>query len=64
MKAGDIISVDFEGDGSIDHSVVVTKIKNGRIYATYHTSDNKDKDVTDWLTEYKVYAFKMETVKN
>ncbi|MFD1408726.1 amidase domain-containing protein [Kroppenstedtia eburnea] len=64
LKAGDIISVDFEGDGSIDHSVVVTKIKNGRIYATYHTSDNKDKDVTDWLTEYKVYAFKMETVKN
>ncbi|MFD1425943.1 hypothetical protein JOD24_003306 [Kroppenstedtia sanguinis] len=64
LKAGDILSVDFEGDGSIDHSVVVTKIKNNRIYATYHSNDNKDKEITDWLSVYKVRAFKMGTVKN
>jgi|GEM_PF-2819738 len=64
LQVGDIISVDFEGDGSINHSVVITKIQNGQIYATYHSSDNKDKNITDWLRYYKVYAWKMETVKN
>jgi hypothetical protein len=64
LQVGDIISVDFEGDGDIDHSVVITKIQNGQIYATYHSSDNKDKNITDWLLRYDVYAWKMETVKN
>lgn len=64
LQVGDIISVDFEGDGDINHSVVITKIENGQIYATYHSSDNKDKNITDWLYFYDVYAWKMETVKN
>ncbi|MEW9032606.1 MAG: amidase domain-containing protein [Planifilum fimeticola] len=64
LQVGDIISVDFEGDGQINHSVVITKIQNGQIFATYHSSDNKDKNITDWLLHYDVFAWKMETVKN
>ena len=64
LQVGDIISVDFEGDGQINHSVVITKIQNGQIFATYHSSDNKDKNITDWLLYYDVFAWKMETVKN
>ncbi|SMO93185.1 amidase domain-containing protein [Melghirimyces algeriensis] len=64
LKVGDIVNVDFEGDGNIDHSVVITKIKNGQIYATYHSNDNKDNNITDWLYFYDVYAWKMGTVKN
>ena len=64
VKVGDIISVDFEDDGRMNHSVIITKIKNGKIYATYHTTDRKDYDITYWFTFYKVYSWKMGTVKN
>ncbi|MFC4075851.1 amidase domain-containing protein [Salinithrix halophila] len=64
LKVGDILNVDFEKDGYIDHSVIVTKIEWGIIYATYHTSDNKDKPINDWFMLYDVYGWKMGTAKN
>ncbi|SFS82635.1 amidase domain-containing protein [Marininema halotolerans] len=63
LEVGDIVNADFEKDGRIDHSVVITKIKHGIIYATYHTSDNKDKPINDWFRLYNVYGWKMGTAK-
>ncbi|SDW16113.1 Putative amidase domain-containing protein [Marininema mesophilum] len=63
LKVGDVLNADFEKDGKIDHTVVISKIKDGIIYATYHTSDNKDKPINDWFELYNVYGWKMDTAK-
>ncbi|PTX63298.1 putative amidase-like protein [Melghirimyces profundicolus] len=64
LKVGDIMSVDFAKDGDVDHSVIITKIENGLVYATYHSDDKKDNLVNEWFVKANVYAWKMETVKN
>jgi len=64
LKVGDIVSVDFAGDGEVDHSMVITKINNGLVYATYHSNDNKDKLINHWFAQSDVYAWEMETIKN
>ncbi|MGE8037578.1 amidase domain-containing protein [Lysinibacillus sp. NPDC093692] len=40
LELGDIIFYDFQGDGRVDHSVIVTSIQNGIPYVNAHTSDS------------------------
>ncbi|WP_264987755.1 amidase domain-containing protein [Lysinibacillus piscis] len=40
LELGDVIFYDFQGDGRIDHSVIVTSIQNGIPYVNAHTSDS------------------------
>ncbi|CAM5417275.1 Amidase OS=Lysinibacillus sphaericus OX=1421 GN=LS41612_20705 PE=4 SV=1 [Lysinibacillus sphaericus] len=40
LDIGDVIFYDFQGDGRIDHSVIVTSIQNGIPYVNAHTSDS------------------------
>lgn len=48
LQVGDIVQVDFTGDGTLDHSMIVTKIdSNGNRLVTYHTVDTKDKKLSD-----------------
>ena len=49
LVPGDILQVDFDKDGQIDHSTVITrKDSNRTIYVTYHSTDTKDKSIWDF----------------
>jgi len=59
LKLGDIVQFDFDHDGEIDHSSVVTKIdSSGERYVTYHTTDTKDKPLDYFFEQgYDVYGW-------
>ena len=39
LRAGDVLYMDFEGNGSLDHAVMISKISGkGSIYYTGHTN--------------------------
>jgi hypothetical protein len=42
LEAGDILQVDWDGGGSIDHSMIVTRkdSASGTVYLTYHSGFN------------------------
>jgi len=45
LALGDILQIDFQNDGHMDHSMVVTsKDSRGKIYLTYHTSNYKNRE--------------------
>lgn len=49
LVPGDILQVDFERDGTIDHSMIVTKKdSSGTIYITYHSNNTKDRSFWDF----------------
>ena len=53
LKLGDVLQVDFTRDGTVDHTMIVTKIGgNGERYLTYHTNNNLNKPFSDF---YKAY---------
>lgn len=61
VRVGDIVQWDLEpNDGvfRIGHSTVVTKIQNGIIYLTYHTTDKEDEPISTFLNAgYRGYAW-------
>ncbi|PRZ11889.1 putative amidase-like protein [Laceyella sediminis] len=62
LSVGDVVNVDFDHDGDIEHSAIVTKVGMWEVYITQHTSDKKDAPLSPWLRAgYDVYAWKMST---
>ncbi|MEG0259156.1 MAG: amidase domain-containing protein [Lysinibacillus sp.] len=43
LEIGDVIFYDFQGDGRIDHSVIVTSVQDGVPYVHAHTSDSENR---------------------
>lgn len=43
LKLGDIIFIDFEGDGRMNHSLIVTSFINGEPYVHAHTSNSANR---------------------
>ena len=41
IQVGDIIYFDWESDGVLDHSVIVTEISDDEVYLTYHSTDRE-----------------------
>lgn len=41
LKQGDVICYDFEGDGRINHTTIVTAIRSGDPLVNAHTSDSR-----------------------
>ncbi|WP_240511920.1 amidase domain-containing protein [Paludifilum halophilum] len=65
LKVGDVVNGDLNGDGDIDHTAIITKIENGQIYVTQHTTDRKDAPLNAWFAAgYDVYGWKMGTADN
>lgn len=53
MQPGDILQADLNRDGTIDHSMIVTKKdSSGTIYLTYHTNNTKDKSINSVRSSY------------
>lgn len=53
MQRGDILQMDFNRDGYVDHSMVVTaKDSYGTIYLSYHTTDTRNRSINSILSQY------------
>lgn len=62
LQLGDVIFYDFTGDGRIDHSTIVTRIKQGVPYVNAHTSNSSDRiytyeDSTAYTPNMRYYYF-------
>ena len=62
LEIGDIIFYDFGGDGRVDHSTIVTSIRNGVPHVHAHTSDSAHRpypylDSTAYTPNIKYYYY-------
>lgn len=64
LRVGDVLQIDWEGNGSVDHTAVVTKKdSNNKLYLTYHSNNRLDKPFTEIQLAYplaKYYAWKLK----
>lgn len=67
LSLGDAVSIDFTGDGSVDHTVIITKTTGtatNQQYVTYHTYDtNQTKTLSDFYSNYpsaKIYGYEID----
>lgn len=54
VRVGDIVQWDmypYDGTFQLGHSTVVTKIQNGVIYLTYHSTDKEDEPITTFTNK-------------
>lgn len=54
VDIGDIVQLKFEGE-NFAHSLMITKVENGKIYVTTHTFDNLNRNLN--LYNYKDIRF-------
>ncbi len=52
MSIADILQLDFDKDGIMDHSMVLTKKTSTEIYMTYHTSDTLNRPLSELQALY------------
>ena len=52
LQLGDIVQIDYERDGEMDHSMIVTKKDGYDIYLTYHTTLGRDRQDHKFLDIY------------
>ena len=62
LELGDIIFYDFEGDGKVNHSTIVTSFINGEPYVHAHTSNSANrhylyKDSSAYTPNIKYYFY-------
>lgn len=61
LSLADVLQMDFNRDGTMDHSMVVTKTTSKDIYLTYHSADTKDRPLRAILKKHpraKYYAYR------
>jgi hypothetical protein len=62
LEVGDVVNADFDHDGDIEHSAIVTRVDHSGVYVTQHTTDKKDAPLINWFVAgYDVYGWKMKT---
>ncbi|MFD5691853.1 amidase domain-containing protein [Streptomyces rubiginosohelvolus] len=52
MASADVLQADFDRNGKIDHTMIVTKKYKGTPYLTYHTTDTHNKSLKKILSDY------------
>ncbi|MGV4928197.1 amidase domain-containing protein (plasmid) [Streptomyces sp. BHT-5-2] len=58
MDVGDVLQLDFDKDGSKDHSMIVTKrSRQGMPYVTYHSNDTYNRSVASIVASYPTAAY-------
>ncbi|PRH78039.1 hypothetical protein C6N75_17045 [Streptomyces solincola] len=57
MDVGDVLQVDFDKDGSKDHTMIVTSRQGGVPYLTYHSTNTLRRSVTSIVSSYPNAAF-------
>lgn len=69
LQTGDVVSADFGGDGTIDHTAIITRntgSASSNKYLTQHTSDKEElTTLANWYNSgYKVYGYEMDKANN
>lgn len=62
MQLGDVLQIDFQRDGQIDHTMIVTWVGTSDLYLTYHTNDNLNRSLQSIIDQYPnawYYAHRM-----
>lgn len=64
LALGDVIFYDFEGNGRVDHSTIVTRIENGTPYVNAHTMNSADRhyryeNSTAYTPQIQYYYYKI-----
>jgi hypothetical protein len=52
-QAGDVIQADWDANGTMDHTFIVTKVSPYEVYTTAHENDNLDKPFSRIIREVK-----------
>jgi hypothetical protein len=52
MDVGDVLQVDFDKDGSKDHTMIVTSRSRGVPYLTYHSTNTYSRSVSSIIASY------------
>jgi hypothetical protein len=52
LLVGDILQIDFNRDGYIDHSMIVTYKDSNDLYLTYHTNDTLNRPLSSIYSQY------------
>lgn len=52
MERADVLQLDFNKDGSKDHTMIVTKKTSSEIYMTYHTADHINRTLSSLQAIY------------
>ncbi|MFF8955473.1 amidase domain-containing protein [Streptomyces sp. NPDC014894] len=61
LDIGDVLQIDFNKDGSKDHTMIVTSRRNGVPYLTYHSTNTLRRSMTSLISSYPnaaYYAFR------
>ncbi|WP_055723854.1 amidase domain-containing protein [Streptomyces niveiscabiei] len=61
MQVGDVLQVDFDRDGSKDHTMIVSYVANGMPYLTYHSSNTYRRSLSSVIASYPTsyyYAYR------
>ena len=51
FEIGDIVQIDYTGDGRMDHTMIVTEINGDEMYVTYHTENTHRKALTKVIND-------------
>ncbi len=62
MGLADVLQLDFNRDGTMDHSMLVTKVTSKDIYLTYHSTNTKNRSLRAILKKYpRAYYYAYRT---
>ncbi|MER6110092.1 amidase domain-containing protein [Streptomyces hirsutus] len=57
MDVGDVLQIDFDKDGSKDHTMIVTSRSQGVPYLTYHSTNTYSRSVASIIASYPDAAY-------
>ncbi|MFG2571625.1 amidase domain-containing protein [Streptomyces sp. NPDC048481] len=57
LEVGDVLQMDFDRDGSKDHTMIVTAKSNGVPYVTYHSNNTLRRSVSSLVSSYPTAYF-------
>ncbi|MFD7130260.1 amidase domain-containing protein [Streptomyces sp. NPDC059894] len=57
LDVGDVLQVDFDKDGSKDHTMIVTSRSKGVPYVTYHSTNTYSRSVASIIASYPTAAY-------
>lgn len=64
FRTGDIMQVDWTGDGTWDHTMIITGITGNDVLVTYHSNDQLDFSISKMIGMYPNSKFRVFLLKD
>ncbi|MDD5125054.1 amidase domain-containing protein, partial [Methylovulum sp.] len=52
MLLADVLQVDFDRNGNINHTMIVTTVGSSDLYITYHSTNTRDRSLRSFITQF------------